>query len=251
MSNENNPINTPQEDFEIIDRYLSGEMDLSEMADFEKRMQLDAELHHKVEEYKIYFKGVEEATMKIKLADFHQELSHQRKTKKGKAVFMRPQFLKYAAAVSILVLVAVGSWRLLNSHEPHEKLFAEYFAPDPGLATVMGSDADYDFYVAMVDYKRGEYSKAILQWEQLQEERPDSDTLMYFLGVAHLASGEEAKAIPFLEKTTQKAGSMFLNDAYYYLGLSHLKIGEIADAKAAFEKSSLQNSQSILSELKD
>src|SRR5690606_36367030 len=105
-------------------------------------------------------------------------------------------FLKIAATLAILV--SVGIWALLQK-SPGEKLYRQYFTPDPGLPTVMGNTDNFTFNEAMVYYKQGDYGAAIAQWEGLLPQKRDNDTLNYFLGAAHLAHGNVPEAIPFLE----------------------------------------------------
>ncbi len=82
----------------------------------------------------------------------------------------------------------------------------------------------------MVDYKQGNYDMAINKWEKLLAKKPENDTLNYFLGVSHLATGADNNAILFLKKVTN-SNSYFEKEARYYLGLAHLKNGEIDKAK--------------------
>src|SRR5690606_23244373 len=106
---------------------------------------------------------------------------------------------------------------------PNQKLYAEFFVPDPGLPTTMSSTNNYTFFDAMVNYKQGDYKTAIKKWETLEAANTENDTLIYFLGVAHLAKGNTEDAISYLEKSKDFKDSVFKNDAYYYLGMAHLK----------------------------
>ena len=118
-----------------------------------------------------------------------------------------------------------------NRLSPNEKLYNEFFTPDPGLPTVMGENGDYSFYEAMVDYKHGDYNEAIKKWERQLFQKPKNDTLNYFLGSAHLANGNSKKAIDYLEDVADDKKSIFYNDANTYMGLALLKTGQIPEAK--------------------
>lgn len=251
MSSRGKHIDITQEAFETIDRYLSGDMEQTERDKFEQRLLSDAVLREQVEAYRALFKGVEMGSLKAKLESFHRELPEEGKKKggrSGKSVFMGT-FARYAVAASVIFFILLGSWWIFNSPARHEQLFANHFKPDPGLATVMSSDNDYDFYVGMVDYKREEYQKALEQWAPLLEERPGSDTLNYFMGVAYLAAGQENQAIAHLKEVVENQASPFVQEAGYYLGLSYLKHGRMEEARAAFAKSSDERSKEILKEL--
>ena len=101
----------------------------------------------------------------------------------------------------------------------------------------------------MVDYKQENYQAAIEKWKPLLSEKPENDTLNYFLGVAYLAEKKDREAIDYLSEVSNNQSSMFLQESYYYLGLALLKSGEIEKAKTNFKKSNNDESQAILKEL--
>jgi tetratricopeptide (TPR) repeat protein len=114
----------------------------------------------------------------------------------------------------------------------------------------MSTSADYDFYDAMVNYKREEYSVAIQKWEILLSEKPHNDTLNYFLGVSYLAQGNAEKASLLLSEATEDNASIFIDDAYYYSALAEIKRGNNESAIELLGKSKSQKSLSLLNELK-
>ena len=254
MSNRDNHIHLSKEEFEIIDRYLSGEMELFEVREFENRIQQNPALKAQLDEHRTLMRAVEEGALQSKMEDFHAELKGSNMDKSpapGKSVFMQKLVVRIAVAASIALFLALGCWWILQSPQQHERVFSAYFKPDPGLPSLMSSEGNYDFALAMIDYKKGEYQKAIGQWKQQLAAHPASDTLHYFLGAAYLASDNEAEAIPYFEMAVQETESVFRQEAYYYLGLAHLKMGNIQMAKEALEKSKLEKGEIILNELNE
>ncbi len=61
--------------------------------------------------------------------------------------------------------------------------------------SAMGIGDNYLFNKAMLDYKTGNYKKAIDEWSKLKTSMPQNDTLNYFLGAAQQADGNSAAAI--------------------------------------------------------
>lgn len=235
-----------QEEQELIEKYLDGTMASEEMVAFEKRMQVNDALNEKVEQHKKNIKDLETAILKEHLKRFHQKIGPEKEKKK----FKTQLFLKYAVAASIIGLITLSGIWYLTKPPAHEKLFANYFTPDPGLITPMSSETEYVFYDAMVDYKRGNYKKALEKWQPLLEQKIDNDTLTYFIGVSHLAMGEAKKALPYLQTSSTFKSSIFLEEAFYYAGMAHLKLGNISEAKAALKKSNFEKSKEVLKKLK-
>lgn len=233
--------NISQEVLERVERYLDRDMSKQEEYDFELQMQSDASFRIQVESIKILLLGVENQSLKERLDEFHKDIPLA--TPENQAASGFPHWRKLAAA-AVIVLAVSGFWWF--STPQNERLYTEYFTPDPGLPTVMGNSNNFDFYDAMVDYKQGHYQTAIEKWENLSI---DNDTLAYFLGVAYLADKNQRDAIPFLEKATNNSSFPLLDDAYYYLGLAYLKEGNIEKAKKYLKLSTLENSRFILLKL--
>lgn len=241
--------NITQEEFEHIEKYLNGNLEPLDLKQFEQRIHSEPEFKSKVEDIKTVLTGVETQALKEQLNIFHEDIdkvSTQPEKKHTKVHTLNWKRLLVAAAL----IIAAGSFWFLGGN-PNERLYADYFKPDPGLPTTMSSSDNYDFYEAMVNYKQGDYKTAIAKWETLQQAKPNNDTLNYFIGVAYLANKNEEIAIPFLEGVAQNSKFALINDTYYYLGLAYLKADNVEKAKASLRKSNTENSKALLSELKD
>ena len=232
---------------EIIERYINGTMTSKELKDFNQLLELDNEFKTKVEDVKTMLTGIETQALKEKLNEFHKDIPKTivENTPKTKVRFLNFSKISIAAAI----IIAVGSIWFFNTSK-NEKIYANFFKPDPGLPTTMSATNNFDFYDAMVNYKHGDYTIAIDKWQVLQERKPDNDTLNYFLGVAHLANKNVTDAIPYLERSIEAQDDFtFLDEAYLYLGLAYLKEGNIELAKKHLNTSETADAKKIISEL--
>lgn len=233
--------NISQELLEAIERYYNDTMTKQERLDFELRLNEDSEFKTQVEDIKTLIFGIENQSLKEQLDVFHEDVSKTySKTSSASGFFT----LRKLAAAVVILLAVTGFWWF--STPQNEKLYSEYFTPDPGLPTVMSSNSNFEFYDAMVNYKQGDYKVAIEKWQLIDRK---NDTLNYFIGVAFLADKKHQDAISFLEQSVNNPHFPLLNDAHYYLGLAYLKNGKIELAKAQLSQSSVEQSQSLLSEL--
>ncbi len=221
-------------------------MSTNELDVFDQKINDDPEFKILVEDVRSYINGIEEQALKEKLNKFHDALPHTLQTKPKKFRRRQFQFMKIAALV--VLFVAIGSFWFLNGSS-NERLYNSHFKPDPGLPTTMSTSSDYPFYDAMVNYKQGDYQKAIAKWDVLQKITPQNDTLNYFLGVAHLANKSETKAIPFLEYAASQPKSVFVQDANYYLGLAFLKKDDSVNAIKFLKLSDTEDSKKLLEKL--
>jgi len=236
--------NQSQEEFERIESYLTGSMNREEQSVFEESLKADEPLRQQVKEVRVLLLAVEEKVLRNKLDEFHEEISNGSTTEKS----VRP-YIMYFVAASVALLIGLGIWLLASQKTSNEKLFAQYFKPDPGMITPMSTTSDYEFYRGMVDYKQGKYQPAINRWNTLLNHKPNNDTLNYFMGVSYLAGGDDKKAIAYLSKAVNYPNSVFINEAWYYLGLTYLKEGHLGKAIHAFKKSNLEKSKLILNEM--
>lgn len=239
--------NISQELLESIERYLNETMNLEELKTFEDKLNSDQAFKSQVEDVKTLLFGIEFQSLKEELNIFHESIINKENEKPSSKVISL-NFRKIAVAA--VIIIAAGSFWFLNQNS-NNKLYANYFTPDPGLATTMSETSNFEFYDAMVNYKQGDYKTAISKWEELYNIKPKNDTLNYFLGVAQMANKNEDKAISYLEKVTSLSDSNFKNEAYYYLGLAYLKNDNLELAKKNLTFSTVDNSKALLSELND
>jgi tetratricopeptide (TPR) repeat protein len=231
-----------EEEFLNIERYLRKEMSDLERMQFLLRLNASKSLREKTEASRLMFIGIAEAALEDKLQNFHIDQA----TKPRAKVFT----MKYwAAAAAVLVLLVSITWLLTRPSE-NEKIYSEYFQADPGLITSMGATEDYIFNHAMVDYKAGNYSKAIASWEDLRKQSPASDTLNYFLGAAWLANDNAGESIAFFEKVVSQNESAFKEDAVWYLALAHISMNSKEKAVSLLEKNPSAKNNELLSRLK-
>jgi tetratricopeptide (TPR) repeat protein len=236
-----------QKQFEEIEQYLTGRMKSEERAAFEKRLASDASLKKEVETYKFLIDGVQEKALREEMETFHREVE-QKNSASNPPVRRLGGFARVALAASVIVLFGIGFWMIRSQVSSDTRLFNEHFLPDPGLMTPMSTTSNYEFFRGMVDYKQEKYKAAILRWESLLKQKPENDTLTYYLGVAWLAEGDASKAIYYLEKPFIQQ-SIFGSDRNFYLGLAYLKNNQPEKAKEALYRSGLTNNHPLIQAL--
>lgn len=237
------------EEFESIERYLLKQMTGDEYDAFTKNILNDQALQDKINSVQLTLVGIQESNLSQKMEEFHKEISLSEKKINHSAgkVFSMKRFL---VAASVIVLLGLGAILFLNKFNKPERLFSEYYKPDPGLITAMGASENYLFDHAMIDYKTKKYDSALKTWQELLKSNPANDTLNYFIGSAFLAKEKSDSAVYYFQKVITNEKSYFLNEAYWYLGLALVKQQKSAKAILYIEKSNHQNKEAILQKLK-
>lgn len=252
--NPNN--NITQEELERIERYLNDTMPDEQRRQFEHQLNTDADFKLLVNDVKVLLLGIESASLKNNLDQFHDEMVPVKSLDQpttsdasNRLKRTRIKMIKIMAAAAIILFV--GSFWLESRSNATDRLFAKHFSPDPGLPTTMGANENFEFYDAMVNYKQGDYPTAISKWQALLASEQKNDTLHYFMGVAHLANGDEKEAINYLQNLTENDGNSFKKETAYYLGLAYLKADNVESAKKYLTFSGTESAQQLLSELND
>jgi cytochrome c-type biogenesis protein CcmH/NrfG len=242
----NNIDPIPQEEWELIEQYIAGNMPAEELYAFEARMNADESLRAKVQQVQTIAVGIKESALEQKLEQFHQQLPKHINTpvRRNNA---RVYWLSAAAAVALLIVVGVFVSR---SKGNGEKLFAQYFEADPGLATTMGSSTEYEFNLGMIQYRSGKFKEAVDVWRPLLKDRPLNDTLNYFTGVAFLSMEQADSAAHFLKQTLSLSNTAFQSDANWFLALSLLKQNKATEAVPFLQQTKHPRKEELLSAIK-
>lgn len=242
-----------EETYQQIERYLQDALSDEELIDFERKLVEDTEFNAVTEQMRSILIGIESVALKEQMNEFHKELKGNQQQEGVVDLYPKSKdsnqpssnrFWQYAAAVVAILLV--GSW-WFSRPTKSERIFSQYFIPDPGLPTTMGTEDDYDFLNGMVSYKQGEYDRAIELWEPLKASRA-SDTLSYFLGISYLAQGELEAADTNLTEVANITDSAFNKEAMYYLGLKYLSEDKPERAREYLRLSGDPRAEQILSE---
>lgn len=242
--------NISQEQLEKVERFLNNSMETNERVDFEKRMEQDSDFKLLVEDIKQMLFGIESAALKNKLDDFHDDIIPVRNLSLEENSSKRSLSSRiFTLSIAASVILALGIFLFMDQDSSSEKLFAKHFTPDPGLPTNMSTSNDFNFYDAMVDYKRAEYTSAIRKWELLHVQKQNNDTLNFYLGVSYLAEGNTVKASQYLEEAVKTSNSIFIADAYYYAALAEIKKENTKKARELLIKSNSEKSKILLKDL--
>lgn len=238
----NNLSNITEEEFERIEKYLLDTSSAEEKQQIEEEISSNTTFAAKVKDVQHLVLGIEVASLKNTMNQFHEELIPSEATTKKPTHRSRAPW--YAIAAMLIVLL--GLFWVFNNKSDSEKLFAKHFTPDPGLPTTMSENSNFKFYDGMVSYKQDDYKTALTKWNLLLKERPQNDTLNYFIGVAYLANGNEQEAIIQLKKLYLSNPNSFKNEAAYYLGLAYLKAEKTEEAKKYLIFSNTKSAQEVL-----
>lgn len=242
------PANISQEELELMERFWQGVFaDEGEEYKLKERYKYDLLWREKADWVRLMILSIEEVAVEDKLNNLHKYLAEIRLIDRQQAKLRYTFWGLTACAVAL----PIGLFFLLFYKSADQKLFAEFYKPDPGLPTLMGVSQEYVFEKAMIDYKLGEYRAALAQWQTLRNNNQASDTLNYFIASALMADQEIKEALPFFEEVVSNPNSVFFDDAQWYKAMALLYVGEREQAIVLLQSTDHPNKDKLLQKIKD
>jgi tetratricopeptide (TPR) repeat protein len=240
---------------EIINLYLSGQLQGAELQQFINRIQTDASFRQEVELQQMLIGSIHHAG-KIKLRERLDEIHHQLNTKDSiapRSAYSAPAPAGHTMAwrytlgiaASLAIIIAVTYYIFYNNTNPDNTLFTAYFSPYTNVVYTIYRDpaqpkTDDKLKLAFEAYDQQDYQTASTQFEKLKadnlnpsEIKQEDEVILFYLGNTYLAMGETSKAIDIF---TRYSFDKFNTEARWYLSLSYIKEGRVAEAKLILEK---------------
>lgn len=216
--------------YDIIDRYLGGELQGKELSDFERRMQTDAEFAGEVELYKrlkgslsAKFKYVaEELALEKTLQNMGSEYFSEKEKPSARVVpLSRRRWLAVASAAAAMIALLI--W------QPWQQSLYKQYAHHPIAELIeKGASAEVDLSEAEDAFNKKDYKTALPIFRQyLQEEENKEDIeVLIFSGICQLELGEYEEAQSVFNLIYQ-GKSAYKSEGVWYLALLALKRDDI------------------------
>lgn len=235
-------MKTTEETYDLIDRYLSDQLNEAEKAEFEKVQREDASLRAEV----ALHRELAESMTEEKVIQFSQLLGNVDKEQfldttseaKIKALFQRIRpfhYISIAAGIALLV----STFLLFQDTPPlsPEALLTDNYEQPRMRLSVRGGEKEILTSKANSAYQSRDFEEVISLLQELQQLDSANSEYPFFEGVSrlNLRQGEEAVQI-FDVIINQPTTSRFLQEAQWYRGLAFLEIGAITRAQVAFQE---------------
>ena len=212
-------------DYDIINRYLDGEMNAEELKAFEAAMQQDAGLNNEVEllkdvqsTLKIKFHpGENETGLRNSLEEMNAEFFADR-TEQAKVIpLKRRRWITAVAAVFVLALL-ITVWQPWKK----EDLYEQYAAIQMPAIAERGVTTDSLLKSAVENFNNKKFAEAIPAFETVLKDSSQNTFVQYYYAITLLQNGGiEKSRVQFTG--LYNGESLFKYDAAFYMALSYLK----------------------------
>jgi hypothetical protein len=213
-----------------VARYVEGDMDEAEIAEFETHLKGDAELQQNLKDYHHIHQS-----LKMKLAnndEFKETLRGFNKQYFGaepKVVSFKPA-LKWLSGIAAILVISLFIWAPWNAN-----LYDTYADDSKMLVTERGAETLNDLDKAAALYNDKNYEAARTALGKLYIKQSSNAMIAYYYGMSLIknnALNEARKVLTVL----YDGESVFKYEAAYGIALSYLKEENKVDAKTWLQK---------------
>lgn len=207
---------------QAIDDYIGNHFSPQEQEAFKNNLIFNAHLKKQIANQRIWAETLEAVFLWEEMDSFHSRLlAHLEK---------RNRIFRIVFLIALTVLLIGPSIRkLVLQQQSSVRVYETNFRPP---LPVKSPEIIFpEFSQGMDAYREKSYRKAIRIWEPLYADSPAEDTLVFYLGTAHLAAGNSKQAAYYLNQLLQIPGNNFEEETGYYLALIYLKENNPEQAK--------------------
>lgn len=219
-------MNMHEEDLQLIEKYIDGELDGKALADFHARMEADVEFAQAVRMEEDIMESIElwgNKELKNKLEKIGEEEIGNAEIKNINT--RRRKFLWAAAAV--LGLAVIAKFALHISPPSPEKLYADYAAHEFNF-TEKGNNAKL-INTAENKLAEKQYGEALPLLEKLTALDAQNNDFQLALGICHLEVNDYEKALSIFSELETNA-PLYIGEAKWYKALVFLKKGDLGES---------------------
>lgn len=224
----------------LIDRYITGKLEDTELWEFRTNLEKDASLAREVKLRKEIYNAISNE-QKMDLLKTLRNI----KTNKTKRIFNINIYSRQvqAFAASIIILLAVGAGLLSNylggTHESNYDIYSSYFINEGSLISNRSDASTNNSLVetGIILYENEKYKEAISMFDS----NPENVLARLYSGLAYMQLEDFKYAEKQFKYVINHHDNILIDQAEWNLGLSYLADNKIKQAVSIFTKIASEN----------
>lgn len=242
-------MNLSENQFELIEAYLTSQLSPTDRTSFETDMADDTELRAEVNRQRDLRLGLRALGIQRTLARTRAQFDQPdnlvgESTSAGTVPVSQPvvrplyTWRYWVAAASVVLLLGIGYYTYQQSGDRQAEIaYADTFSPTspdqllkefptgslpPSVRTQLQN--------ALTNYRAGNYDAVIVQLKTLPTDKQTIYYKNYFLGLSYLANNQPNNAIPLLKQSLTAPSSAIRQKSDWFLALAYVKNGQTKKA---------------------
>ena len=219
--------------FEVIEKYIDGELEGIELLDFEKLLSSSKDIKRDYNlSLEINKSIIEEDVMALRET---MDSIYKKESKVKRILSVAPKRKFYYAAASVALLIATGGLvqRLSGPDLDNNAVFEKYYAPYDATITYRSGNTEIDKTLlrALESYEERDYEQALILFEEVLNSRKDDMAVNLYSGISYMEEEKYQKASTSFNSIIKNNDNLFIEQAKWYLAMCYIKTGKEADAK--------------------
>ncbi len=224
----------------LIDRYINGKLEDTELWEFKKNVKQDPTLASEIELRRELYALVRD-TKKMSLLKTITEISAKQQTRKFKINIHSRQLQSIAASIIVFMIIGAGllSNYIGDSKVSNYEVYTEYFVDEGSLLTTRSGTESNNSSVesGVLLYSSNKYAEAI----SLFDENPNNLIARLYSGFSYMKLEQFDMAEKQFEFIIEDSDNIFIDQAEWNLGLSYLANNKTEQAIKIFTMISASN----------
>ena len=220
-----------KEQVELIERYITGQLDIQERCEFEKQLQSDPVLARKTSSYRDSFiDHISASKYKIKSGIIAVGKRSSSISRSVKELNQKKNLVKAIGIFLIVIICLASVYFILDKSPDYSALYNKYYNEsllDHPLLKDAGATETY----GITHYQNRDFSRAIPALEKEITASPTDARLYLYLGLSYLESDVDDKAKINFEKAESLSDGKYRDSAIWYLALTEIKLNHVQEAK--------------------
>lgn len=246
------------EKFELLEKYLDGDLSEKEKINFEELLRNDKELQKECD----FRKNVDSAILEDDVMNLRQTMTEITQSRSSYSKLKaRKLYFSISIAASIIVLLTVGLniFYLNNditSREIYDTYYSKYNAICNSRSVIRVESSNVLITSAFDAYSDGDFNTAAQNFEKALSLDAEDVTVKFYLGLCNMELGKYAEAQLLFYDLVKSEDHLFWEQSNWYLALSYLAQDNKPKAKMYFlnikkQNMCMQNESKIILKLLD
>ncbi len=223
---------------ELIESYIDGELGQKEILGFEDLMSSDLGIKH---DYNLSV-DINNSVLEEDVMALRETMDYMYKeelvVKRTPSIFANRRF--YYAAASAALLIATGGLiqRISSPDMATGEVFDKYYTPYEITVTHRSGNTEVDRLLlnAFEKYEEQSYDQALVLFEEVLETRNNDMALNLYSGISYMEEEEFQKAKTSFDNIISDKDNLFIEQAKWYLGMCYLKTENTEKAEGVFKE---------------
>ena len=210
--------------FEIIEKYIDGELVGQELINFEKLLESNADIKRNYQLSLEINNSILEDDIMLLRENLDFMYKNEPKVKRLPNSFTRRKFY-YAAASAALLLASGGIIKYITGSDlDNVAVFEKYYTPYEVAVIYRSGNAEVDRILlnALQKYEEKDFGEALILFEKVLKSGKDDLSVNLYSGISYIEEEKFNNAANSFEKIIANNDNLFIEQAKWYLAMCYI-----------------------------